>query len=133
MYKDFILANWLIIVVVIIFILVLALLYRAGHRERVKQIILSLVVQAEKALGSGTGELKYALVVERLYYVMPLLIRFLYTKKEIDQYITEAVEWLKEYLVKGHTLIGYENELINDYVCIATDEMIYDFDVVKRE
>ncbi len=129
MIYDFVLSNWLLFVIVILFVLVLALLLKAGHRDKVKMIILSLVVQAEKALGSGTGELKYALVVERLYYVLPLLIRFLYTKKEIDQYITEAVEWLKEYLAKGHDLLGYENELLTDY----SIELQGDFDLVKRE
>lgn len=129
MLQEFIMSNWLMLVVALVFVLALVMLYRAGHRDRVRQIILSLVVQAEKALGSGTGELKYALVVERLYYVMPPLLRFLYTKKEIDGYINDSVEWLKNYLAEGHDLLGYENELLIDYSIDLPETM----DVVQKE
>lgn len=127
--KEFLMENMLIVIALIVFVVVMIMLYRAGHRERVKQIILSLVVQAEKALGSGTGELKYALVVERLYYVMPPMLRFLYTKKEIDQYIYDAVEWLKKYLEEGHDLLGYENELLID----CSIDLQEDMSVIKQE
>lgn len=46
-------------------------LYGRGMSTRdINQVILSLVVQAEKALGSGTGDLKYIMVVENVYKVL---------------------------------------------------------------
>ncbi len=112
MIRDLIMANWLMLLIVVLFVIILALLYKSGKKEEVKRIVKSLVIQAEKTLGSGTGELKYVLVVERLYYVMPSLLRFLYTKKEIDDFIIDAVDWLKEYLREGHDLLGYETEIL---------------------
>ncbi|HWR61914.1 MAG TPA: hypothetical protein VN580_09905, partial [Clostridia bacterium] len=85
-------------------------LYRIGKRDTAKKIILSLVIQAEKALGSGTGELKYAMVVERAYEVLPTLVRFFITKKELDRLIEEAVQYMKLHLSEGHDIQVYDKE-----------------------
>ncbi|MEA4849006.1 MAG: hypothetical protein VB106_17365 [Clostridiaceae bacterium] len=101
---DFLKLNWLNIFIVIVVVFSLAYLYRIGKRNTVKKIILSLVIQAEKALGSGTGDLKYAMVVERAYVVLPTLIRFLITKKELDNLIEEAVKYMKLQLSDGNNI-----------------------------
>jgi len=87
--------NWQNILIIFIFIFSLTYLYRIGKRDTVRKIILSLVIQAENALGSGTGELKYAMVIDRAYDVLPTLVRFLITKKELDRLIEEAVQYMK--------------------------------------
>lgn len=79
--------------------------FSIGKRDTVKKIILSLVIQAEKTLGSGTGDLKYAMVVERAYSVLPTLIRLLITKKELDNLIEEAVQYMKKQLQGGKSLL----------------------------
>jgi hypothetical protein len=95
---------------------VLGYLVKIGKTDTVKKIVLSLVVQAEKALGSGTGELKYAFVVDALYSKLPAVIRLLYSKKEINQFIEDAVQELKKTLDSGNTLSGYENEHLFDTI-----------------
>jgi hypothetical protein len=102
---DFLKLNWLNILIVIVVVFSLVYLYRIGKRNTVKEIILSLVIQAEKALGSGTGDLKYAMVVERAYVVLPTLIRFLITKKELDNLIEEAVKYMKLQLSDGNNIV----------------------------
>lgn len=102
---------WPDLLVILIMVAVLGLLYKKGKRQQVAQIILSLVVKAEKRLGSGTGELKYATVVEELYSLLPGIIRFLYSEKDIDQMIEAGVKTLKKHLEKGVNLVGYEEEL----------------------
>lgn len=104
------------ILVVLMFALVLGYLVKIGKTDTVKKIVLSLVVQAEKALGSGTGELKYAFVVDALYSKLPAVIRLLYSKKEINQFIEDAVQQLKNTLDSGNTLSGYENEHMFDNI-----------------
>ena len=101
---NFLKNNWPNILIIIIFLFSLAYLYRIGKRDIVKKIILSLVIQAEKALGSGTGELKYAMVVERAYEVLPVVVRFLLSKKELDRLIEEAVQYMKLHLSEGHDI-----------------------------
>lgn len=107
---DILKLNWLNILTVMAAIILLIYLYRIGKRNTVKNIILGLVIQAEKALGSGTGELKYAMVVERAYNVLPTLIRFLITKKELDCLIEEAVQYMKTQLSIDDNLPNYKEE-----------------------
>ena len=100
-------------ILVVLFILVgLLFLYKRGKNEFVRQVILSLVVQAEKALGSGTGELKYAMVVENVYKVLPKILTLLISKKELDKLIEDGVQFLKEYLEKGRDLLSYDDEYV---------------------
>lgn len=107
---NFIKLNLGSILVVLLFIIGLLFLYRKNKKEFVRQIVLSLVVQAEKALGSGTGELKYAMVVENVYKVLPYILTLLISKKELDNMIESSVQYLKEYLKKDKDLLGYEDE-----------------------
>ena len=107
---TFITNHWVSIVIVIAAIVILAILYKMGHTEIVKKIVLSLVVQAEKALGSGTGELKYAMVIKAIYNELPKIITLLYTPKELDKMIEDGVTKLKEMLAEGITLDGYDEE-----------------------
>lgn len=116
---EFIQANLASIIVVIIAIIGLLVLYKLGKKDTVKKIVLALVVQAEKTLGSGTGELKYAMVIDAIYNKLPFILRFLFTKKEIDMFIEEAVIKMKEVLSKGVTLTGYDDE---KYISTLSDD-----------
>ena len=102
--------NWSVIVLMIVCLGGLLYLYKEGKRETVRKIILSLVVQAEQKLGSSTGELKYAMVVEGLYTLLPPLLKILLTKAELDKMIEEAVKYLKDYLDDSRNLLPYEEE-----------------------
>lgn len=107
---DFIKMNISSILVVLAVIVGLLFLYKRGKKEFVRQVVLSLVVQAEKALGSGTGELKYAMVVENIYKKLPFILTLLISKKELDRLIEDGVQYLKDYLKQGKDLLGYEDE-----------------------
>lgn len=107
---EFIKVNISSIVVVLLFVIGLLFIYKRGKKDFVRKVVLSLVVQAEKALGSGTGELKYAMVVENVYKVLPYILRLLISKKELDNMIESSVQYLKEYLKKDKDLLGYEDE-----------------------
>ncbi|MDF2546160.1 MAG: hypothetical protein K0R93_1058 [Anaerosolibacter sp.] len=104
---TFILAYWLEIIASLGIVGVLLILYKRGREDLVRKMILSFVVDVEKKLGSGTGELKYAAVVERLYDKLPWVLRMLYSKKQVNGMIEEAVEYLKRYLSDGKNLLGY--------------------------
>lgn len=109
---DFFTIYWPDVLILVAIVGALLYFYKAGKKDLVKKIILSLVVQAEKTLGSGTGELKYAMVVERAYEVMPTILKLLITKKELDNLIEEAVQYMKNYLAQGKSLRGYDEEFI---------------------
>lgn len=109
---EFIKLNLSSILVILFVIIGLLFIYKRGKKDFVRQVVLSLVVQAEKALGSGTGELKYAMVVERLYTVLPFILTILISKKELNNIIEGAVQYLKDYLNKDINLLAYEDEYI---------------------
>lgn len=118
---QFIQNNYPSIIVTILFVVGMLLLYKNNKKDVVKKILLSLVVQAEKALGSGTGELKYAWVVDNFYNKMPGIIKLLFTKKEIDTMIEQSVQKLKEILASGATLNSYDDEI---YINVIRDNNI---------
>lgn len=97
---EFIKVNYDSILVGLLFVIGLLFLYKRGKKELVRKVALSLVVQAEKALGSGTGELKYAMVVENVYKVLPSILTLLISEKELDNLIEDGVQYMKKYLEK---------------------------------
>lgn len=109
---EFIKLNWSSIITIIFVVVGLLLLYKNGKKEFVRQAVLSLVVQAEKALGSGTGELKYAMVVENIYKMLPSILTMLISKEELDTIIEDSVQRLKDYLSEDKNLLGYEDEYL---------------------
>lgn len=109
---NFITTYWSSIMVVLLIVIGLLFIYKKGKKEFVRQVVLSLVVQAEKSLGSGTGELKYAMVVENVYKVLPFILKLLITKTELDKLIEDSVQYLKQYLSKDKDLLGYEDEYL---------------------
>lgn len=76
----------------------LAYLWYKGYKGTVRKIVYSLVIQAEKALGNGTGEFKYALVTGWVYERLPLILRAIVSEKEIDEMIEWAVDRMKRSL-----------------------------------
>ena len=82
------------IAIVLIAIFSLIWLWRKGYRKQVMEILLILVIQAEKAWGSGTGAVKFSYVYSRL----PTIITILFSKNEIEKMINDTVEKMKAYL-----------------------------------
>lgn len=97
-FVDFIVNYWSSILVVILFIVVCVILVKKGYAKYVKQICFSLVCDAESAFGSGTGALKYAAVTTWLYDKLPAVCKLLFTEKQIDAFIEDAVAKMKEWL-----------------------------------
>ena len=102
--------SYIDVIIAVVFIGVLLYLYKIGKTELVKRMVLALVVQAEKTYGSGTGELKYAMVVKEFYEKLPIILRTLFTEKELNDMIEVAVEKLKHKLKYGTNLNGHTEE-----------------------
>lgn len=95
---DFIIQNWDSAVVVILFIMTMLVLLKKGATKQVNEILFFLVTEAEAQFGGGTGQLKYAAVVAWLYERLPVVVRLLFTEKQIDLLIENAVIRMKKYL-----------------------------------
>ena len=95
---NFVSQYWSSILVAIFFILFLLTLIKRGKTDYVKHLIFIAVVKAEKTFGSKTGPMKYSEVVVAIYDKLPLILRILFTKQDINNLIEEAVSKLKELL-----------------------------------
>ena len=95
---NLIMNNWDSVLVVILFVIAVILMLRRGAKKQVNEMLFYLVTEAEDYFGSGTGQLKYAAVVTWLYERLPAIVRFIFTQKQIDEMIEEAVQRMKQYL-----------------------------------
>jgi hypothetical protein len=95
---SFIMSNWDSILFVLTAIAIMVLLYKRGAKKKVFQMLFYLVTIAEEEFGEGAGQLKFAAVTTWIYERMPAIARFLFTSKQIDNMIEEAVTKMKEYL-----------------------------------
>jgi hypothetical protein len=84
----------------ICFMGVIYALYRKGRYDLVSKIIYNLVVEAESIFGDKTGSLKYLYCIEKFYDKLPITIRLIFTKNEIDSMIEQSVAKLKAFLKK---------------------------------
>lgn len=94
----------------------LVVLWRRGNKKLVYRIALMAVTQAERALGSGTGPIKLATAISYVYRNLPATIRLFFTQAEIENFIEDAVNELKEYLNSGATLDSYDTEKLREDV-----------------
>lgn len=95
------LGSIIIVVVLLIVAAVLCFVAKGRYRKYAKQILLTLVIAAEKKFGGGTGEVKFASVVDAFYDKMPVILKILFTEKEIANMIEEAVDKMKEILANN--------------------------------
>lgn len=72
--------------------------FKGRYRAKAKQMLLSLVMAAERQFGGGTGELKFAYVSQKLFEIMPGIFQVFFTVEDIAGWIEEAVAKMKEYL-----------------------------------
>ena len=82
------------IAIVLIAIFSLIWMWKKGYRKQVREILLILVIQAEKAWGRGTGAVKFS----EVYNKLPTIVTLLFTRNDIEQMINEAVEQMKRYI-----------------------------------
>lgn len=105
--QGLIFTYWADIVVILLFATFLCFVwFKLDKKEWVKNVLFNLVVKAEKEFGSGTGLIKYKLVMDEFYNLMPKIMKLFITRKMINYYIEKAVEELKEHLITGITLEG---------------------------
>lgn len=99
--KDFVISNLPNIIFVVACIVAALFLYRNGQQKKINEMLFYLVSKAESEFGGGTGELKYASVVTWLYERLPSVCKWLFTAKQIDTMIENAVTRMKDYLSKN--------------------------------
>lgn len=94
---EFITTNWISILVVLIFIGVIAILMTKGKKEIAYKMLYTLVTEAEKQHGSGSGSLKFAEVITKAYSILPPVIKFFITYDTLASWVEDALEDAKDF------------------------------------
>ena len=104
---EFLLANWDSVLVVLVFIALIVVFIRRGETKVLKNILFSLVTQAEKQFGGGTGSLKFAAVSDWIYQRIPAVLKLFFTAKDIEKMIESVLAEAKQAWGANENLKGY--------------------------
>ena len=119
-FLYFLMENWYLIVVFIAMVVVavfgICRLFDAPTKEQIENVrewLVGVCTQAEKELGSGTGQLKLRQVYDLF------VVRFPWLAKVIP--FRTFSEWVDDALVIMRDLLA-KNEAVQDYVGVVDDE-----------
>lgn len=104
---TFLLAHWDSVLVVLIFAAVLIILIAKKQYAVLDKIVFSLVTEAEKKYGGGTGAAKLAAVIEQLYPKIPAVIRLFISAAQIEKLIERVLDDAKDRWKKNPNLSAY--------------------------
>ena len=126
---QFIYWHWLDIVLALVFFIFFGILvsYLASRPNGiVAKIIYGLVIEAEKDLGSKTGQLKKKQVISKVYSQLPVFIRFVVNEATVSRMIDEAVHFMKKSLEQNNsTLSSLSEEAACSELTAINDESTY--------
>lgn len=109
--KDFISMHWIDLIVLMLFVGVLWTMWVKGYKKQVRKVVYDLVVEAERQLGSGTGEIQRKRVTRWIYAEMPWMIKIFVTENEINGWIDIGFKKLKDFIKNGGNLLTYKEEM----------------------
>ena len=126
---QFIYWHWLDIVlalVLIIFFCILVSYLASRPNGIVAKIIYGLVIEAEKDLGSKTGQLKKKQVISKVYRQLPVFLRYVVNEATVSRMIDEAVHFMKQSLEQNNsTLSSLSEETVCRELTTINDESTY--------
>lgn len=104
---NFLLQNWDSVLVVIAAVAGVIVLIAKKQYTVLDKIILTLVTEAEKKYGGGTGAVKLAAVIEWLYPKIPAVIRLFLSSAQLEKLIERVLTEAKERWEKNPNLAAY--------------------------
>ena len=121
---QFLLANWDSVLVVLAFLALIVVLVKRGETKVLNKVLFSLVTQAEKQFGGGTGKLKLAAVSDWIYQRIPAVLKLLFSEKDIEKLIEDALEEAKKAWGTNGNLAAYiEPEYVVHMTQAEADEI----------
>lgn len=104
---TWIVANWDFILLIIAAVASVIFAIFKGNKGVVMKMLYALVTEAEKELGGGTGSLKLASVIEKVYPKLPVVIKTFISEKTLQNWIEAALIAAKEAWAKNIALAQY--------------------------
>lgn len=88
---TFLTANWDSVAVIVVAIAVVVFLILKKQWALLDKMLFALVTWAEREYGSGTGNLKLAVVVEKIYPHIPAIVHLFISAKMLEDMIEKAL------------------------------------------
>lgn len=107
---NFIIANWEFILLIVAAISAVVGAVFKGNKSVIMRMLFSLVTEAERAFGSGTGSKKLAAVVGAIYPRLPAIIKLFVTDKMLVRWIEKALTAAKEAWAENPDLIAQQGQ-----------------------
>jgi hypothetical protein len=101
----FIAANWDSAAVLVLFAAGVTYIITKKRWDLLDKLLFGLVTWAEREYGNGTGLLKLAEVMQRLYPHIPFLIRVFLSTAQLEKLVNDALVSAKEKWDKNPKLI----------------------------
>lgn len=93
---EFITTHWASILVVLLFIALIVVLALRGKKQIIYKMLYTLVTEAEKQYGAGTGSIKFAEVMTKIYSMLPTVIKIFITYDTLANWIEDALAEAKD-------------------------------------
>lgn len=103
---EFLTVNWDSVAVVVVAIAFIVFLVVKKQWTVLDQILFALVTWAEREYGGGTGNLKLAAVIEKVYPNVPAIIRLFISVTTLEKLIEKALEEAKLHWEKNPALLS---------------------------
>lgn len=93
---NFIVQNWDFILLIAAAVAALLFAIFKGNKGVVTKMLFSLVTEAEKQYGSGTGALKLAQVMAEIYPKLPAIIKAFVSAERLTKWIEDVLKEAKQ-------------------------------------
>lgn len=104
---NFVIEHWDIITLVIAALSAIVYAVFKGNKSVVMSMLFSLVTEAEKSFGTGTGSLKLASVINQVYPKLPTIIKTFITSETLIKWVEEALVLAKKKWEENLNLQAY--------------------------
>lgn len=104
---NFVIEHWDIITLVIAALSAIVYAIFKGNKSVVMSMLFSLVTEAEKSFGTGTGSLKLASVINQVYPKLPTIIKTFITSETLIKWVEEALVLAKKKWEENLNLQAY--------------------------
>lgn len=104
---TFIVANWDFILLIVAAVAAVVYFSFKGNKSVVMRMLYSLVTEAEREFGGGTGSLKLAAVISIVYPKLPAVIKLFITETTLVKWVEEALAAAKEAWAKNAALAEF--------------------------
>lgn len=120
---QFLFANWDSVLVILAFLALIVVLVKRGETKVLNKVLFSLVTQAEKQFGGGTGKLKLAAVSDWIYQRIPAVLKLLFSEKNIENMIEIALEEAKKAWGNNENIAAYIEPTTEIVVTASSSEV----------